>query len=285
MKRTVLMLALAFGLPAAWADVIHFRDGTVREGKVVRQTEQTVEVEFTTPAGSLKVVYPAGKIARIEMKKTAHEVLTEDYRNRLAALDVQDSAAWAELAQWCSGHNMLQRQARDAYEMALERDPDHPGARKALGYVQFRGVWMTQTEAMGAQGYVRHNDKWITSEAYGEVLRTEIAQDAAERIETQLPKKFTEREKELLTRIERAQERADDSERRLTEANNRLRDLIDRIERLEHSRPRTIIIRELYPRLPTWWIQYQRSRTTGTTGTTNKAETTPTPKPGGPLKK
>ncbi len=279
MKRTIWLLGLLFCLPLAHADLVYFRDGSVREGKVVKQTDEKVEVEYVTPAGSMRVVYPAGKITRIELKKTATELLMQEYRKRLAATEPDDAKAWLALGTWCSEHAMLRPHARLAFEHVIAIEPDNELAREGLGFVRFRGTWVTRAEAMGAQGFVVHNRRWLTPEAFKEMIEAEAAGTAAEFVE----REFAAREKELLARIAAEKARADEAERRFEEANNCLRDLVGRIERLERSRPRTIIIRNIYPRLPDWWIRLHKNIKTDTT--TSRKTSTGNVAPAGPMKK
>ena len=279
MKQRIWLLHLLVCLPLAHADLVYFSDGSVREGKVVNQTAKKVEVEYVTPAGSMRVVYPAGKITRIELKKTAIELLMEEYRKRLAATKPDDAKAWLALGTWCSEHAMLKPQARLAFEHAIAIEPDNELARDGLGFVRFRGIWVTKAEAMGAQGFVEYNRRWLTAEAFKETIEAEAARTAADFVE----REFAAREKELLAQLAAEKARADEAEQRFDETNYYLRDLVGRIERLERSRPRTIIIRDIYPRRPDWWVRLHKTTQTGTK--TSKKTNAKDVKPAGPMKK
>ena len=217
MKWVIWTVALMLAAQLAWADLIYFRDGTVREGKVVNQTDEKVEVVFVTPGGSLRVVYPLDKITRIELKKTPNELVLEEYQQRATALKPDDAEGWVKLGEWCLKQPMLQAEARGAYQQAMSIDPNNEAARKALGFVNYRGVWMTQDEAMGAQGYVQHQGKWIPRDDYVKQMEAEAARNA----------EATAREKELMKQLAQAEARAADAEAKLREAQDKITDLID----------------------------------------------------------
>ena len=65
-----------------------------------------------------------------------------------------------KLAEWCRERLLIEQRQRHLRRI-LELDPDHKEARRALGYDQFDGRWMTQEEVMIGRGYVRHGGKWM----------------------------------------------------------------------------------------------------------------------------
>ncbi len=69
---------------------------------------------------------------------------------------------WA-LAEWCRAHGLDQLR-RQHLRRILDLEPDHAGARQALGYTQVRGQWVTQDEFMRQQGYVLYRGKWQLSQ-------------------------------------------------------------------------------------------------------------------------
>ena len=64
-----------------------------------------------------------------------------------------------KLAQWCLEHRLsVQREAH--LRRVIELDPNHLEARRALGYSQVDGQWVTREEVMTKRGYVRYKGQW-----------------------------------------------------------------------------------------------------------------------------
>ncbi len=61
--------------------------------------------------------------------------------------------------------------AREAYEAVIRLDPDHPAARRALGYEQVNGVWYSGDALYRAKGFVHHDDRWMTGVEFAEATR------------------------------------------------------------------------------------------------------------------
>jgi len=243
MNRTIWLFGLLWIAQLARGDLIHLRDGSVLEGKVVRQTAEQVEVLFVAVGGEMRVTYPVAKIERIELKKTPDELLREEYHARSEKLSPENAAGWAELGEWCSKQPMLKAEARDAFRKALAIDPDNETARKALCFVKYRDMWMTEAEAMGAQGYVQHDGRWITFDHYREIVEAERRAEA------------DRREQELNDNLAKVQATADEAQRKLREAEDKLDEMAGRIRDLERTEPTTIIIQQqnALPRMPLWW--------------------------------
>ena len=85
------------------------------------------------------------------------------YQERAKKLDAKDATGHYVLGLWCR-KNGLADEARLEFEKVVALDPDHEGARQALGYVRHRGRWLSRDEAMKAKGLVRHDGKWILKE-------------------------------------------------------------------------------------------------------------------------
>ena len=169
---SALLLALLVGAPAASrADVVFLKSGGKMEGRIVQQTETSVEVDIG--AGSL--TFPMSSVDRIEK---GHSQLDE-FDERAAALDPNDRDGWLELARWASRAG-LGTQSKRAYQHVLEIDPNDPEANQALGLVQVEGRWMTEDEAYRARGYVRFEGRWVTPAEQDSILRArEVERDAA----------------------------------------------------------------------------------------------------------
>ena len=60
----------------------------------------------------------------------------------------------------------------------LELDPNHAGARSALGYSKFDGQWKTQDEVMTERGYVEYKGRWRLPQEI-EIIEQERKDDLA----------------------------------------------------------------------------------------------------------
>ena len=174
---SALLLALLVGAPAASrADVVFLKSGGKMEGRIVQQTETSVEVDIG--AGSL--TFPMSSVDRIEK---GHSQLDE-FDDRAAALDPNDRDGWLELARWASRAG-LGTQSKRAYQHVLKIDPNDPEANQAMGLVQVEGRWMTEDEAYRARGYVRFEGRWVTPAEQDSILRAREADRDAARAQAQ----------------------------------------------------------------------------------------------------
>jgi hypothetical protein len=64
-----------------------------------------------------------------------------------------------KIAEWCREHHLL-TDRKTHLERIIQLDPDHLGARRALGYQKQEGRWMTQAEIMTDRGYVLYRGRW-----------------------------------------------------------------------------------------------------------------------------
>ena len=134
--RLLVPLALILTLSTATAqtDIVHLKHGGKVEGTIV---EEGKTLTVKTRLGTVRI--DAGEVASIERGPS----VTERYEARLAALaDPGDIALRLDLAQWCENEKHSKGR-REQYEAILAIDPDHAGARQALGHEQRDGVWIT----------------------------------------------------------------------------------------------------------------------------------------------
>lgn len=171
--RFVLVLAVAgVALPAAPASADTFILKDNREIVGVATEEGDVLV-ITTRDGHVVRVAKADVVGR-----QTHSAVRNAYLAKAARLRLDDSAGHYALG-LAARSDKLEEDARYEFNLALEADPFHEGAGKALGYVQdAAGRWVAQAEPAPA------DDEGKTPEpakADAATLRKE-AQDLAKRL-------------------------------------------------------------------------------------------------------
>jgi hypothetical protein len=188
-RRSVHIVLAIAGLSfsiGARADIVILTNDKVLEGKVTDDGE-TVTVEMSR--GTVKVA--KSKVKSIVQKDTPQDEYNrrvEDLvkNEKAGKLDrAADAQGWFELAQW-AGKNDLTKARREALQRVLEIDPDHAGAREALGFVWYDNRWMTQTERYQAMGLVHVDGKWLPPEALKDVAKVRDEQRATQEREEQL---------------------------------------------------------------------------------------------------
>jgi hypothetical protein len=166
------LLRRALGLPLALlclaailaADTVILKDGRRIEGTIKSKTATHVVV--ATAFGEL--TFELSAVEEIVTGKTKKELLRE---KRAACKTGED---FYQLGLWCEQQKMAS-DAKGAYRKAIEVDPDHAAARGKLGFVQYKGEWMTPEQRdvrmkedyeadMRAKGFVLHDGRWITPE-------------------------------------------------------------------------------------------------------------------------
>jgi hypothetical protein len=167
MRRTAILLATALltaGAIAARADTLTLRDGSVREGKIVGESEDAYEFEIARGTLRAVVSIPKSEVTEVKRGASENERLLAEYARKRAALKEGDAEGWAELGLWCRKRVGLAVEADEAFRRAIAANPDHEAARRELGYVKVGDAWLTQDEVMLARGYVRHAGRWVTPE-------------------------------------------------------------------------------------------------------------------------
>lgn len=168
-KRIGLLLLLGASAPAARADEVVLRNGAVFSG-VVREEGDRVVVEVD--AGTMTF-----RRADVREVRRTEDPLRE-FERRLSAAG--DAEAYYELALWARERGLTSR-ANDLFRKVLSLQPDHEGARKALGHEKVEGRWMEPDEAMVARGFVKVDGRWLKRET-AELL---MAQEGLHRMEVE----------------------------------------------------------------------------------------------------
>jgi len=198
-KRVIApLVALVAGF--ALADEVYLQNGGTITGRIVEQTDAVVKVDI----GGGTVGVPASEVERIVKGRTP----LDDYDERSARLAPDDVKGWRNLGRWASQQG-LYTQSRQAYENVLEVAPDDAEARKALGFVQVDGRWLTEEDSYRARGYVQYDGEWMTP-AEVQVAQSQAAAEQARR--------------DAEMRAIDAENAARDAERRAEEAEERARE-------------------------------------------------------------
>ena len=160
--RTLLLLLLPLlALPAA-ADTILLKDGRRFEGTVKSETE--TEVVFTTEFGDM--TFKASEVSKIEKGRTPRQEFDARYKAAKTAADFFEVGTWA-------AEQKLRSQARRAMRRTKELEPNHAGANTWLGFVKYKGQWVTEEDLaklklreddaeMLKRGLVKHGERWVT---------------------------------------------------------------------------------------------------------------------------
>ncbi|HVR29351.1 MAG TPA: hypothetical protein VMS86_07420 [Thermoanaerobaculia bacterium] len=146
--------AFALSTAPTAADVVHLKNGQKLEGEAV---EANGEVAIRSAMGELRL--PADLVVRIERGMSPGQAATR----RLEALRPNDTEGRLELAMdlQSKGETTL---ARRIYAEVLELDPDHPIARRSLGYVRCDGDWTSEQECHRRGGEVLYQGQWISAD-------------------------------------------------------------------------------------------------------------------------
>ncbi len=145
------LLAAASAL-SAFADVVSLSDGRVLEGRVEADGDDLV---IRRGPGAVRVP------RRLVVKRVTAPAVEDVYADRAKALAPADAVGHFDLGRWCR-ENALRNEAETEFLAAIRADPDHAGAREALGQVKTPSGWKTDREIQEAKGLVRHEGKWIT---------------------------------------------------------------------------------------------------------------------------
>jgi tetratricopeptide (TPR) repeat protein len=139
MNRALITALILFVLTASgWADVLVLSDGRSFEGEV---TVHEGSVLVRVAHGTLR--FPRSDVARIERRQTPQAQLAAI----LEEIQKDDADSLCMAAKWAAD-NGLGREAEDLFAEAMEISPDHPEARRALGYMRIEDRWYSVDQAI-----------------------------------------------------------------------------------------------------------------------------------------
>jgi hypothetical protein len=157
----LIVLGLAV-IPAAAGDVVHLKSGEKIAGET---TDGLLAVEVRTESGPVTV--PWNRIERIDRGSYVREL----YEERARGLADDDTEGRFLLALWCRRHG-LPVEMKAELERVLAADPDHEGARRALGHEKVGERWVAGDDILAAKGFVRRDGRWMLKEeaAYEDIV-------------------------------------------------------------------------------------------------------------------
>ena len=167
------LLFCAVSSPCSAATVT-LTDGRAWEGTILSETRDAIVLK--TAGGDVSI--DRGSIRAIDRTPTRRE----QYASRLAALDPKDADQHYLLGLWCRRQG-LAREAEYHLNYACALEPDHEGARLALGQVKHEGRWMPESEAKEAMGLRFVDGRWMTKEAAALAEADTLRRDLTRQIE------------------------------------------------------------------------------------------------------
>jgi hypothetical protein len=169
---TIAVLAALTVSTSARGDVFLLRSGGQVEGDWANRNESTAISEVRTATG-IRVQFASAQI-----EQRVPQVKQEAEYQRLAPTfgpSVEDQ--W-KLAQWCRENGLPQHRAGHL-EAILQLNPNHVGARRALGYRQHGNQWVTREEKNRSAGYELYRGRWRLTQDI-EVQEEKSRRDLAE---------------------------------------------------------------------------------------------------------
>lgn len=206
----ISLFLLVFSFAGVNADTIILKNGNEINGIITKKGKDYV-VEFST--GTMTV--PEEEVERVKKSTSNLQV----FRDRHEQIQSSDADAHYELGRWADARG-LNKQAKREFKHAIQRNPDHKKARKALGFTQYNGQWMTEEEKMRKKGYVKYNGEWMTPDV--KQKRLEIA----------------ERRKERTQKIRDLKRELEESRQEISDLKDQVRDLRNDLRVAQIEQPR-----------------------------------------------
>ena len=154
------LCSLSLFAASAAADDLHLKDGRVLKGRVIEERTRYLVVDRDRK-------YAIKKSAVVRLKRA--ESFMDIYDRKFEALPEEDAEAIYEFGRWLDANDWKTRGQR-AYEAVLDLDPDHRGARRALGYRLYEGEWVSPRELNIRKGLVEFEGRWYTKHDHAELL-------------------------------------------------------------------------------------------------------------------
>jgi len=159
--RRALYVALALALTGGTAaplaaDVLTTTEGLVLEGRIEKLPEGWMRVH--TPGGPVEIGPKA--IASVELGVAPRATFLAE----AAKVDAKDPVALYRLALTAEAKGFADL-FRTYLKRVLALRPDHPAARRALGYERVGKAWLAFDEAQHRKGLVLYRGRWMLPDA------------------------------------------------------------------------------------------------------------------------
>lgn len=160
MSRLLLLIAIAASsaallCSAAAADVFVLSNEGRIEGELLNPDESPRKVyRIRTPFGG-EVSFDREEVVEV-IRQSDREA---EYEHIRPTYPDTVEGQWA-LAEWCRERYMSD-QRETHLQRVIELDPDHLEARRALGFRQIDGRWVTQEQLNTERGLVRYKGRWM----------------------------------------------------------------------------------------------------------------------------
>lgn len=174
------LAVLLCALGVAGGDEITLTDGQVLDGEVISPAGAAV-VDVRLRAHGMEAIrhIPREQISAIRFGISAAQKKAAEFQARRDRLGAGGTAEeWWTLAQDAK-RSGDQPQFRACVSEVLLRDRNHEAARRVLGHVRHRGIWMQPDEVAVDCGQVRFRSQWVSWQDKERVLAEE-AQARAE---------------------------------------------------------------------------------------------------------
>jgi HEAT repeat protein len=149
-----LVYLLACGPRNLSAEVLVLKSGGRVEGQLLNPERATVDAYHVRLPAGLEVSLAAEQVHRV----IAQSDVQKQYDQLLPKMPNTADGHW-QIAEWCKEAGLTANR-KSHLERVLKLEPDHEGARTALGYSRYGSRWMTQEEYLRSQGYVRATGGW-----------------------------------------------------------------------------------------------------------------------------
>lgn len=147
----------------AFADDLYLKDGRVLSGMAVKEGDR-----YTVVDRDRKHAVGAAEVERVVKKPC----FMDSYADRLAAVSKTDGDELYRFGLWLQENEWASR-ARIVFEQVIGIDPEHRGAREALGYRLYEGEWSSPDEISRRDGLLEFDGSWYSPHDL-RVLKKEI---------------------------------------------------------------------------------------------------------------
>lgn len=165
MKNTIPVwscLLLLAVVHTASADEVVLKNGSKLEGTVTEAGDKVI-----VDLGSGTITIDRRDVLSINRP----DELNKEYDRRMESVRPDDAEGHYQVYLWSKKQEGLKSRSDRLLRKIIEIDPNHEPSRRALGYVNHKGAWLTQDELKAALGLVRYNGDWVTADAAEKLKR------------------------------------------------------------------------------------------------------------------